>query len=162
MEQMNVKLNAWIAEDPNLAKCPSFVPMEPNAIDYYCDNALGTSGDDNLLGKIMTQKRIAMFFSMEMWNDMRRYDYNPEIFLGWSRPKFWEYSTGAQQAVPEGKQFRRWKQCSHEQNYNAANLNEIGKEVPGAKYSEDYKTNGIWNAELDAWTINVWWDSTQE
>ena len=161
MEQMNVKLNAWIAEDPNLAKCPSFVPMEQTAIDNYCNNALGTSGNITL-GKIMTQKRIAMFFSMEMWNDMRRYDYNPEIFLGWSRPKFWEYSTGAQQAVPEGKQFRRWKQCSHETNYNAANLNEIGKEVPGAKYNEDYKTNGIWNAELDAWTINVWWDSTQE
>ena len=93
---------------------------------------------------------------------MRRYDFNRSLFLGWNIAAYHDVNAAASEAIPAGQYFRRWRQCSHELNYNAANLNEIGKEVPGAKYNEDYKTNGIWNAELDAWTINVWWDSTQE
>ena len=60
-------------------------------------------------------------------------------------------------AIPEGKQFRRWMQCSHERNYNADNLQAIGSEVPGANMSLK-----LWNAADDVWTIPVWWDSDQQ
>lgn len=157
MELMNEKLAKWCSEDENLKKCPSFTVIPAADIDNYVNNALGTASDITL-GKIMTQKRIAMFFSMETWNDMRRYDYNPEIFLGWKMPAYHKTLVDAMKAIPEGKQFRRWRQCSHELDYNADNLQAIGAQVPGA----DMSLAGGWNKADDVWTIPVWWDSDQE
>ena len=157
IELMNSKLKVWCNEDENLKKCPSFTPIEQADIDNFLANGIGSSADITL-GKIMTQKRLALMFSMENWNDMRRYDYNPEIFLGWGIPAAHEKNAGAQKAIPNGKTFRRWRQCSHEYKYNSANLQAIGDEVPGADMSYD---DG-WNKKEDAWTINVWWDSDQQ
>lgn len=162
MDRMNDMLKRWTSEDASLLDCPSFVPMEQSAIDNFLANGIGTSGDLTL-GKIMTQKRIALHFSVELWNDARRYDYNPEIFLGFGVPAQYYKSVAAQQAVPMGKQPRRWQQCSHELNYNVVNLHAIGEQVPGADMSAE-KADGTkcWNAALDVWSIPVWWDSTQE
>lgn len=153
---MNVKLQAWCAEDKNLADCPSFAPMEQADINNFLNNGIGTAADLTL-GKILTQKRIALHFSVEIWNDMRRYDFNPEIFLNWDIPTYHSMSADAQKGIPQGKQFRRWCQCSHELNYNSANLHAIGAEVPGANTSLTQ-----WNSADDVWTINVWWDSSQD
>ena len=47
--------------------------MTQTDIDNYLNNGIGT--EENItLGKILTQKRLALHFSMEIWNDMRRYD----------------------------------------------------------------------------------------
>ena len=73
---MNSKLKVWCNEDENLKKCPSFTPIEQADIDNFLANGIGSSADITL-GKIMTQKRLSLMFSMENWNDMRRYDYNP-------------------------------------------------------------------------------------
>ena len=108
------------------------------------------------MGKILTQKRLALHFSMEIWNDMRRYDFNPELFLGWGIPARYGVDATAQKNIPQGKQFRRWQQCSHELNYNTANLQAIGATVPGADTSI-----ALWNAAEDVWTLPVWWDSAQ-
>lgn len=156
MEQMNVKLESWVSEDRNLLDCPSFVPMTQAEMDNFLANGIGTASDITL-GKILTQKRIALHFSVEIWNDMRRYDFNPEYFLGWGRPSYQTMVAKATQAVPAGKQLRRWMQCSHELNYNSKNLKAIGEQVPGANTSAEQ-----WNSELDVWTINVWWDSDQQ
>ncbi|MDO4511105.1 MAG: SusD/RagB family nutrient-binding outer membrane lipoprotein [Bacteroidales bacterium] len=156
MELMNERLKTWIVEDPNLAKCPSFVPMDDAAIAEYCNTALGSAADLTL-GKIFIQKHIAMMFSMEVWNDYRRYDYNPDIFPGFFVPEAHKLNANAMKAVPEGKQFRRWQQCSHELNYNSVNLQAIGSQVPGADMSV-----AAWNRALDVWTIPVWWDSDQQ
>lgn len=156
MEQMNEKLNTWVSEDRNLAECPSFTPMTQEDMDNFLANGIGTASDITL-GKILTQKRIALHFSVEIWNDMRRYDFNPELFLGWGIPDNYNYVAAAKKGIPEGKQFRRWRQCSHETNYNSKNLKAIGEQVPGADTSLDQ-----WNAADDAWTINVWWDSDQQ
>lgn len=156
MEQMNVKLATWVSEDQGLAECPSFTPMTQADMDNFLANGIGTASDITL-GKILTQKRIALHFSVEIWNDMRRYDFNPEYFLGWGIPDNYRYVAAAQKAIPEGKQLRRWRQCSHETNYNSKNLKAIGEQVPGANTSLDQ-----WNAADDAWTINVWWDSDQQ
>ena len=156
MEQMNVKLTLWTNEDPTLARCPSFTAMTQADMDNFLANGIGTASDLTL-GHILTQKRIAMNFSVEIWNDMRRYDFNPEIFFGWNIPVLHDITAAALKGIPAGKQFRRWRQCSHEFNYNAENLQAIGNEVPGANMSLSQ-----WNQADDAWTINVWWDSNQQ
>ena len=156
IEQMNIKLNLWCNEDAGLKACPSFTPMEQADIDNFLANGIG-SASDLTLGHILTQKRIALNFSVEIWNDMRRYDFDPELFFGWGIPALHDVNASALKGIPAGKGFRRWRQCSHEFNYNAANLQEIGHQVPGANMSL-----AQWNQADDAWTINVWWDSNQE
>ena len=153
---MNDKLKVWVAEDPSLNDCPSFTPMTDAQINNYLNNGIGTAADLTL-GKILTQKRIALHFSVEIWNDMRRYDFDEKLFLNWKQPIYHDYDATALKEIPAGKQFRRWQQCSHEYNYNKVNLQAIASEVPGAKVDSD-----MWNTEPDSWTINVWWDSTQQ
>ncbi|MBQ7941529.1 MAG: SusD/RagB family nutrient-binding outer membrane lipoprotein, partial [Muribaculaceae bacterium] len=109
------------------------------------------------LAKIMTQKHMAMMFSVEQFNDMRRYDYDSNVFLNWEIPAEYYINETAKEYIPEGKHLRRWRQCSHEYNYNSTQLIAIGPKVPGAKV--DSKN---WNMEDDTWTILVWWDSDQE
>lgn len=156
MEQMNVKLNLWISEDASLARCPSFTAMAQADMDNFLANGIGTASNLTL-GHILTQKRIALNFSVEIWNDMRRYDFDPNLFFGWGIPVYHDVSAAALKGIPAGKYFRRWRQCSHEFNYNAENLQAIGNEVPGADMSLKQ-----WNQADDAWTINVWWDSDQQ
>ena len=161
MELMNEKLNKWVSEDASLASCPSFTPMAQADIDNYLAKGIGTAADLTL-GHILTQKRLALHFSVEIWNDMRRYDFNTEYFFGWQVPAYHALSAGATKAIPEGKQFRRWAQCSHETNYNTDNLQAIGNEVPGADMSYVKNGKSCWNLKDDVWTINVWWDSDQQ
>ncbi len=156
IELMNEKLKVWCAEDADLAKCPSFAPMNQADIDNFLANGIG-SASDITLGHILTQKRLALHFSMEIWNDMRRYDYDKSLFFGWDIAAYHAMSEGAKKAIPDGKQYRRWRQCSHELNYNSENLQAIGAQVPGANMALDQ-----WNNAEDAWTINVWWDSDQQ
>lgn len=162
MEQMNEFLNFWYNNEPGKVKeCPSFRPMSAEEINNFLNNGIGTAGDITL-GHIMTQKRIAMHHSMENFNDMRRYDYDSKIFFNWVRPARQQYVAAAMSAIPAGKTFRRWQQCSHELNYNAKELQAIGSQVPGAVMVDGDGNEVAWNKQLDVWTIPVWWDSTQE
>lgn len=161
IELMNDKLKVWVSEDPSLNDCPSFTPMDKAAIDNFLSKGLG-SASDITLGRIMTQKRIAMLFSTETWNDMRRYDYDKNIFMNWDIADYHFKNAAATKAIPEGKDFRRWRQCSHELNYNTVNLHAIGEEVPGADMSYVKNGKNCWNLKDDVWTLNVWWDSTQQ
>ncbi|MEN6619286.1 MAG: SusD/RagB family nutrient-binding outer membrane lipoprotein [Rikenellaceae bacterium] len=156
MEQMNVTLNSWVAGDANLADCPSFTPMTQAQMDNFLNNGIGTAGNLSL-GKILTQKRIALHFSVEIWNDMRRYDFDTNLFFHWGIPAYHNVNATALKGIPAGKQYRRWRQCSHELNYNSKNLQAIGSEVPGARLDLD-----AWNSAEDVWTIPVWWDSDQQ
>jgi hypothetical protein len=160
-ELMNEKLQVWIAEDPSLADCPSFTPMTQAAIDYFVNNGIGTQSQLTL-GHILTQKRIALMFSYEIWNDMRRYDFDPNIFFGWSIPAFHYQEAAAMQAIPEGKQYRRWRLGVGEYLYNGENLQAIGYQVPGARMTDSEGNEVNWNMQDDAWTIPVWWDSDQD
>lgn len=157
IDAMNLKLQAWCSEDETLKRCPSFTTMEQADIEYYLTNGIGTAGDLTL-GKIMTQKRMAMLFSIEIFNDMRRYDYSEEIFLNWEIPAEYYVNADAQKVIPLGQQLRRFRQCSHETNYNKDNLQAIGSQVPGANMDG----GALWNLDDAVWTINVWWDSNQQ
>ena len=161
IELMNDKLKVWVNEDASLASCPSFTPIAQADIDHFLANGIGSSGDLTL-GRILTQKRIALLFSVEIWNDMRRYDFNKSLFLGWNIAAYHDVNAAASQAIPAGQYFRRWRQCSHELNYNTDNLQAIGAEVPGADMSFVKEGKNCWNLKPDVWTINVWWDSDQQ
>lgn len=157
IDAMNQKLKVWCSEDESLRKCPSFTPIEQADIENYIATGIGKASDLTL-GKIMTQKRMAMLFSVEIFNDMRRYDYSEDIFLNWHIPAEYYVNTDAQKAIPLGKHFRRWRQCSHETNYNKDNLQAIGSQVPGANMGGGM----LWNLDDAVWSINVWWDSDQQ
>lgn len=166
IELMNEKLNVWVVEDPNLKTCPTFAPMSQDAINNFLENGIGTAADLTM-AKILTQKRIALQSSVEVFNDMRRFDYAEGCVLNWELPAEYVANTSLQQDyIPMGKGLRRWRQCSHEFNYNVKNLQEIGHQVPGAEEFMDFvdvgATTPCWNRHKQAWSIPVWWDSTQE
>ncbi|MGN0218871.1 MAG: SusD/RagB family nutrient-binding outer membrane lipoprotein, partial [Muribaculaceae bacterium] len=96
-----------------------------------------------------------MMFTQENWNDMRRYDYNPNVFLAWNKP--YEYGVSSKTTIPEGQYPRRWKVSLHEYRYNTANLDAACPtdlcNLVGASTGKNW-----WNAP-SMWVIPVWWDS---
>lgn len=155
MDQMNAKLQAWVAEDPALLDCPSFVPMTDEDMQTFLNDGIGTAADITL-AKIMTQKHIAMMFSIEQWNDMRRYDFSESTFLAYHVPYEYYNDADALTIIPSGKQPRRWRVPDSELNYNVDNLNAIGATVEGST-----KTDG-WYSAKDLPSIPVWWDSPKD
>lgn len=135
IDLMNVKLTAY--GNVNVSKSP----MAQAKIDEFLDKGIGTAADITL-GKIMTQKFIALSYSQQNWNDMRRYDYSTAAYPGWAVPYEYTVTAAAQNKIPLGKQFRRVMQVSHEINYNAENV----------KASHP---NALSN---DVWSYPVWWD----
>lgn len=162
MEAVNAQLNVWISEDPSLKNCPSFVPMEQTDIDNYIDNVIGKISDGQLLAAIMTQKLISEEFTVETWNDFRRHDFDPNIFMEWNLS--YEYRTNPTYKTycPEGKGPRRWPMAGIEIQYNSINLEAIGSEVPGALQLPLSKAGSAWYASEQINTLNVWWDSDQQ
>ncbi|MDR3350340.1 MAG: SusD/RagB family nutrient-binding outer membrane lipoprotein [Prevotellaceae bacterium] len=115
IDLLNEKLTAG---DNNIAK-KAITAAERD--DYLNSAAVGTAADLTL-GKIMMQKFIALSFSNQNWNDMRRMDYSPNVYRGWAEP--YERTSGSNDKkwIPAGKQYRRLGYVSHEFNYNNANL----------------------------------------
>ena len=136
MELMNDKLKTY-----NETVNPSKTPMDEAAITNYINTAIGTAADITL-GKIMTQKYIAMSFMQQKWNDMRRLDYSSTAYPGWAIPYEYFKNADAQTRIPLGKQYRRIMQVSHEINYNSANWLESHPHA-----NDD-----------DIWAYPVWWD----
>ena len=160
IDYVNDICKMWVAGDATLTDIPSFTPMMQADIDNYLNNAIGTAGDLTL-AKIMTQKQFAIFFTTEMWLDMRRYDYNPSIFMGWHKPYMYENTASYWTYCPQGKYPRRWNQASYEKDYNSSNLEAIGAQIPGA-LDLPVGSNGLWYLSDQICTLPVWWDSTQE
>lgn len=158
MEAVNEQLNTWCTEDPALKDCPSFTPMKQADIDAYCaeGGALGTAGDITM-GKIITQKLITELFMIETWNDFRRFDFDPNIFMNWNKSYEYEHNPNYLTYCPMGKGPRRWQPAGIEISYNSDNLKAIGAEIPGASEL----TGEVWYNSDQICTLNVWWDSDQ-
>lgn len=63
------------------------VGVAPGDIDTYINNPLVGVGAAGLkLEHIMREKMVAMFLHPDMWVDVRRYDYNPALFIGFALP----------------------------------------------------------------------------
>ena len=153
---MNGYLDTW-AGYATVAGCPSFEKMSDAEINDFVNNGLGTAGDTTL-AKIMTQKQIIYLLTLESWNDMRRYDYNPEVFMGFAVPYNYLNTAAWQDYLPMGKQPRRWPQASYERDYNSANLTAIGEKVPGASSLPLTKEGDAWYSSKQISTLPVWWD----
>ncbi len=53
----------------------------------YLASPLIAKGAENLqLSDIMLQKYLALYLQMETWTDMRRYQYDPNVYLGLQKP----------------------------------------------------------------------------
>ncbi|MBR1803523.1 MAG: SusD/RagB family nutrient-binding outer membrane lipoprotein [Muribaculaceae bacterium] len=141
IDEINKMLTIWTGGDYD--NCPSFGKMDQDKIDNFMNNAIGTAADITM-EKIMTQKFVSMLYSTQNWNDMRRHDYKD--YMGWQLPYEYAQNAGSLKAIPQGKDWRRIKQCSHEYNYNATELRKI---TPF--FNDD-----------DMWTIPVWWDTATE
>ncbi|MDR2126944.1 MAG: SusD/RagB family nutrient-binding outer membrane lipoprotein [Prevotellaceae bacterium] len=115
IDLLNEKL---VADDVNISK-KAITAAERDA--YLNSAAVGTAADLTL-GKIMMQKFIALSFSNQNWNDMRRMDYSPNVYRGWAEPYERTSGNNDKKWIPAGKQYRRLGYVSHEFNYNNANL----------------------------------------
>lgn len=135
IDLMNVKLGTYGNVNPSKS------PMAQDKIDNFLNNGIGTANDITM-AKIMTQKFIALSYSQQNWNDMRRHDYSTASYMGWSVPYEYTATSAAQVKIPLGKQFRRVRQVSHEINYNADN---VAASHPNALSD-------------DIWSFPVWWD----
>ncbi|MDR2359078.1 MAG: SusD/RagB family nutrient-binding outer membrane lipoprotein [Prevotellaceae bacterium] len=136
LDLMNERLSTY-----SDATNPSKQSITQADIDNYLNTAIGTA--NNLtLGKIMQQKYIALGFSLQNWNDLRRLDYSSQVYPGWEPPYEWKNGYSSQVSIPAGKLLRRARQCVHEYSYNNDN---VGVSHPHALME-------------DIWSYPVWWD----
>jgi SusD family. len=151
MELMNVSLNSY-GTSPELN--PGKQPIPASEITaFLASAAVAQNANELTMAKIMTQKYIALSYTQQTWNDMRRFNYSAGniadfgvVYPGFERP----YEFGATEAtkMPGTTKsdptywFRRVMHCSHETNYNLDNLLLSN---PKAR-------------ALDVWSMPVWWD----
>lgn len=153
IDLMQIRLNSWGATHVN----PYKRPMSQTDIDnFMISSAIAQTTADLTMADIMTQKFIAMSFTLQNWNDVRRFDYSTNgtfgvAYPGLERPmEFVQtasshvYFPGTAKADPR-YWFRRIKQCSLERTYNSANTVAL---QPLAE--EPY-----------IWAVPVWWDTVE-
>ena len=134
--------------------CPVFTAMSQTEINNFLNNGLGTAANISL-AKIMTQKQIVYLLTLDSWNDMRRYDYDPTVFLNFAKPYNYLNTPGWHDYLPVSADGpRRWGQASYELKYNTANLAAIGEKVPGALDLP----GDVWYTSKLIGTLPVWWD----
>ncbi len=149
MELMNVKLSQYSSTD-NTSK--SLIPTVQ--IDNFLNSAaVAQSINELTMAKIMQQKYIACSYSLQNWNDMRRFNYSAGnigdfgvVYPDFDRPKEFSQSAGTKMIGTNKNDvrywFRRMAQCSIERSFNADNLKASNPE-----------------ATLDTiWSYPVWWD----
>jgi len=115
------------------------VISESEIAAFLASAAVAQSAGELTMAKIMQQKQIAMSFTMQNWNDMRRFNYSvPDPTYGVVYPDFgrpYEFDAAAQECYPSTDPSnprywpRRIQQCSHEVNYNEANWLESNPEA---------------------------------
>jgi hypothetical protein len=139
IDLLNEKL---VAADDNISK----TKISDADRDAYLNSAAVGTAADLTLGKIMSQKFIALSFSNQNWNDMRRLDYGlaggvaPGAYPGWAEP--YEHSSAFVDLrwIPAGKQYRRLGYVSHEYNYNNTNL----KDSHPSALKDDIRSFPVW------------------
>lgn len=164
LEEIRDCMDIWSGEtwlNGNLADTRAFAPINQADIEAYIT---ALQNDQNFtLGTIMTQKFIAMLYTPENWNDMRRLDYGLNNadwrYVGngtnyWAKPYEFSVNGTAQGRLPEGM-WRRIMQCSHEINYNVNNLLECQQLYPAG-----YNGVSPTDSEGGVWGVPVWWDTT--
>ena len=151
MELMNVSLSSY-GTSPDLNPGKQSIPAS-EITAFLASAAVAQNANDLTMAKIMTQKYIALSYNQQTWNDMRRFNYSAGniadfgvVYPGFERP--YEFGAASATKFPGTSKndptywFRRIMQCSHETNYNLANLLISNPKAQA----------------LDVWSIPVWWD----
>jgi hypothetical protein len=152
-DRMQTKLTKWKSDG---SKNPDELPMNEAEITAYMNSSAVCQSSGSLtMAEIMRQKMIAMGLDMEIWNDMRRFNYSAgnvgdfgTVYIDYKRPQ--EFSatnkiTGSS-SVDLTYWYRRFSQSSHESNYNLTQLlasNKFAMQDP-------------------IWSCPVWWDCTTD
>ncbi|WP_313184796.1 SusD/RagB family nutrient-binding outer membrane lipoprotein [Sphingobacterium siyangense] len=149
MEAMNVKLRTY----PQVRGKETI--SEPEIAAFLSSKAVAQSAGELTMAKIMQQKQIAMSYTVQNWNDMRRFNYSaPDPQFGVVYPDFgrpFEFDAAAQECYPSSdpNNVRYWprriQQCSHERNYNANNWMASNPEA----------------ASRTILSYPVWWDTKE-
>ena len=168
IERMQAKLTKWAAAGTSSSRVikenPDLLPMDEGEIaDFLASDKIAQSGAELTMAEIMKQKTIAMPFNLEIWNDMRRFNYSAgniggfgNVYPDFNRPSEFTATSKMTGSSPNDVTywFRRWMHSNHESNYNLAKL----------KLSNKYY--GFWDSANDAEKANVdqiyscpvWWD----
>ena len=153
IDHMQAKLREW---NGGLLNNPGKMPMSDAAIAAFMASAAIVQTDAQLtMADIMNQKLISMPYTVQTWNDIRRYDYSRDhggtigvVYPGLDRPAEFLSSATSQQFYPGATKSdpnywpRRMKQCGHEINYNNANLVASNPKA----------------LAVDIYSVPVWWD----
>lgn len=139
------------SSDRELGEMRPFQQMPQDKINAFMTNAIGDAGSITL-EMIMTQKFIAMLYTQENWNDMRRMDY--QNYQGWAKPYELSVNGVAQGRLGDKQEWRRIMQCSHELNYNSSNLEEVFQRL-------GYGVSPT-NSNGTVWAVPVWWDKAEQ
>lgn len=59
---------------------------EPDIAAFVSNPEIAVGADNLTISDIMLQKYIALFLQMETWTDMRRYQYDPQVYVGLEKP----------------------------------------------------------------------------
>ncbi|BEG98138.1 SusD/RagB family nutrient-binding outer membrane lipoprotein [Bacteroides sedimenti] len=150
MELMNEKLSTY--DQTQFGK--QIIPAA--AInDFLASAAVAQTTAQLTMAKIMQQKYIACSYSLQNWNDMRRFNYSAGnikdfgvVYPDFKRPYEFDSESATHftdNSDPNNERYwiRRFQQCTHEVNYNIDNLKKS-------------------NPEATLPTVNslpVWWDT---
>ncbi|TRX53017.1 SusD/RagB family nutrient-binding outer membrane lipoprotein [Fulvivirga sp. M361] len=109
-----------------------FTGVSPAEATQYLSTAIPQDASDLELNHIMMQKYISLYSNNETWSDLRRYQYDNTVYLGFTLPS--EFA-----ADNNGKPAQRWLlRRFSEYDWNSDALEKIG----GLEL--DYHTKPIW------------------
>ncbi len=150
--RMQIKLQAWEAEG---TVNPDQKPMLQADIDAYMAGAAVAQSPAQLtMAELMKQKIIALGPNVQVWNDMRRFNYSAGniadfgvVYVDYKRPYDFVATNKITGTSPTDERywFRRYSQSTHESNYNNKNLmasNPLAMTDP-------------------IWSDPVWWDKAE-
>ena len=148
-DRMQKRLNEWKTAGSNN---PDEMPMDDAEIaEYLAGPAVCQNASDLTMAEIIRQKIIALGFDMEIWNDMRRFNYSAGnignlgvVYTDYVRPAEFSATNKIIGSSPNELTywFRRFSQSTHESNYNLTELLASNKLA---------MTDPIWSCP-------VWWD----
>lgn len=150
IERMQSKLTTWQAEGYDN---PDMWPMDATEIsDYLSSDAVCQNAGQLTMADIMLQKYVAMGFSIETYNDMRRFNFSAGnignfgvVYPGYDRTKLF---AGASSVTGTSKDspfywIRRWRlPATLELSYNQNNALAMNPHA----------------LDDDIWQYPVWWD----
>ncbi|QJX45646.1 SusD/RagB family nutrient-binding outer membrane lipoprotein [Hymenobacter taeanensis] len=121
----------------------TFPVISQAQIDAYLSSAaVAQTPADLTIKRIMEQKYIAMFLNPESWSDLRRYDFDPTIYVNLKYPNN-ANATLAAKVDYKDRWPRRMLPGATEVLYNPQAVAKLFAEA-GATSNDDYITKPLW------------------